>query len=562
MPVTLVEAALAGLPAVTTDVGSAGEVVFDGVTGSVVPTDVESLTAAVAGLLADDELRRRQGTAARARAGELFSVQRMVQAHRDLYADLTKQSCRRHGRGPARVSTPQAPSNSLIQDAPKFCVDVLEVSTQGRRLIRMVTAWEPAFGRRLLDVAAARMQDEPVLALVGPRSVGKSTLLNELSRRRPGQAVVDLDDPATRAAVEADPRLYVSAPGPVFIDEYQKVPSLLGAIKAELNQRTEPGRFVLTGSTRHDALPAAAESLTGRIHVMTMLPLSQGEVGGAHEDFLETLTAAPGSLVTPTASTTSRENYIDRLCAGGFPLALVRRPESRGRWFDDYVKTSLERDLQEVAPRLRLRAYLPLLLQRLASQTGQVLNVSAAGAAVDLDKSTAVSYVKLLEALFLVHRLPAWGRTLRARSTALPKVHVVDSGVAARLMRLTPQKMAQLDPAALSSFGHLLESFVVGELLKQASWSDEVAGVGHWRTHDGDEVDLVVETDGGQVFAVEVKAAGQVRSHDLRGLLKLRAALGDRLAAGVVLYTGVRSYRADERIYVLPVDRLWTPTQG
>lgn len=413
--------------------------------------------------------------------------------------------------------------------------------------------------RRLLDVALARMQDEPVLALEGPRSVGKSTLLAALTRRCPGRTVIDLDDPATRAAVEADPRLFVSGPGPVFIDEYQKVPALLQAMKAELNQRTEPGRFVLTGSTRHDALPAAAESLTGRIHVLTTLPLSQAELLGTRTDLLPALMASSTSVVTAAPSVTSRADYISRVCAGGFPLALVRRPEARGRWFDDYVRTSLERDLHDIAPRLRLRAQLPRLLERLAGQTGQVLNIRAAGEAVDLDQKTADSYTKLLEALFLLRRLPAWGRSLRARASALPKLHVVDSGVAARLLRITPQRLAGLDPVAMTSFGHLLETFVVGELLKEVSWSDELVAVGHWRTHDGDEVDLIVEDDAGRVVAVEIKAGGQVRGQDLRGLRKLRDALGEQLVAGVVLYTGPRAYTAEDRIHVVPVDRLWTP---
>lgn len=138
--------------------------------------------------------------------------------------------------------------------------------------------------------------------------------------------------------------------------------------------------------TRHDALPAAAESLTGRIHALTTLPLSQGEVLGVQEDFLPVLRHDPASLVTATASTTSRADYASRLCEGGFPLALGRMPQTRGRWFDDYVRTSLERDVHDIAPRLRRRAQLPALLEQLAGQTGQVLNTSRVGDALGLDR--------------------------------------------------------------------------------------------------------------------------------------------------------------------------------
>jgi uncharacterized protein len=245
--------------------------------------------------------------------------------------------------------------------------------------------------------------------------------------------------------------------------------------------------------------------------------------------------------------------------SGGFPMAL-QRPAGvvRNRWFDDWVTQSLERDVLDLA-NVRQRAVLPRLLQRLAAQTGQVLNVSAAATAVGLEQRTADGYTKLLEAVFPVQRLPAWGATLTARAAASPKVHVVDSGVAARLLRLSPNRLASLQPAALTEFGHLLETFVVGELLSQASWSDTVSGYGHWRTHDGDEVDLVLERDDGAVVAFEVKAAGRVPGDGFRGLRKLRHALGHQFIGGVALYTGPRAYTFEDRLHVLPIDRLWTP---
>jgi predicted AAA+ superfamily ATPase len=170
---------------------------------------------------------------------------------------------------------------------------------------------------------------------------------------------------------------------------------------------------------------------------------------------------------------------------------------------------------------------------------------------------TATEYLKLLEAVFLVMRLPAWGTTIRARVANAPKVHIVDSGVATHLLRLTPEKLASRDSASLSQFGHLLETFVVGELIREVSWLDEVVSCGHWRTHDGREVDLVVERGDGGVLAFEVKASGQMASHDARHLRHLRDALGERFLAGVALYTGAHAYRLDDRLYAAPIDRLW-----
>ncbi len=401
------------------------------------------------------------------------------------------------------------------------------------------------------------MRDEPVVLLQGPRSVGKSTLLRELASRFDA-VVVDLDDLATRDAVAADPATFVAGPAPVCVDEYQRVPLILDAIKAELNRDGSPGRFVLTGSARHETLPAAAQALTGRLHRLPILPLSQGEIAGVGEHFLEDLFVDPSTFVPGPMSSTPREAYIDRVIAGGFPAPLARTSAaSRNRWFDDYIRLSLERDVQELGS-IHQAVVLPRLLERLAGQTAQVLNIARAASDVRLNERTTDSYLRLLEAVFLLHRLPAWRSTLTSRSTATPKIHVVDSGVAARLLRLTPDKLARRDPTALTELGHLLETFVVGELLKQASWIDGVAGVGHWRTSDGDEVDLVLERDDGAVIAFEAKAAQRVGSEQLAPLRKLRDRLGTAFLAGVALYLGPSSYSHDDRLHALPVDRLWT----
>ncbi len=409
--------------------------------------------------------------------------------------------------------------------------------------------------RRIATIFLDRLADEPVVALQGPRTVGKSTLLAEIAGRH-GVEVIDLDQPGIRDAVSIDPATFTAGRAPVCIDEFQKAPAVLDAIKAELNRRLTPGRFVITGSTRFDALPTAAQALTGRIHIVDVLPFSQGELAGHHEQFLSVALSDPASLVTADRSTTTRADYIHRICAGGMPLALARSSESRNRWIDDYVRVSLQRDVRDLG-KVRQGALLPVLLRRLAGQTAQVLNMAQAGRAVGLKEATAAAYTKLLEDLFLLRVLDAWGRTLRARASATPKVHVLDSGVAARLLGVTPERLARHDPAALTDFGHLFETFVVGELLKQASWVTDITSIGHWRTHDCQEVDLVIERADGAIVAIEVKAASRIDGRDARGLRVLRETLGDGFIAGFVIHTGEMSYRLEDRIWVIPADRLW-----
>jgi len=410
--------------------------------------------------------------------------------------------------------------------------------------------------RRLGEVVRRRLDDEPVVVLQGPRAVGKSTLLQALAASR-DREIVDLDDLATRDAARADPALFVRGQAPVLIDEFQHVPELLDAIKAELNRDGSPGRFVLTGSTRYATLPAAAQALTGRAHRIDVLPLSQGEVAGIREDFAEALLSDPLSLVDPRLPAIAREEYVSRVVAGGFPPVLRRaRPADRARWFDDYVNLVIERDVMELT-RVRQRRQLPLLLRQLASQTAQVLNIAKAAARIGMEKSTAENYTKLLESVFLVHQLPAWGTTLGSRIGAAPKIHVVDSGLAARLLRLTESKLGTASAAALTEFGHMLETFVVGEVCKQLDWLDAPVQRGHWRTHDGEEVDLILEREDGKVAAVEVKAASRAPASELRGLLKLRRKLGSQFLGGVVLYTGARAYTHDRNLHVVPITRLW-----
>lgn len=410
--------------------------------------------------------------------------------------------------------------------------------------------------RRVFDVVLERSDESPVVLLEGPRAVGKSTLLQQLGGRLGGR-ILDLDDIDTREAVVQDPTTMLDGPGPVLIDEYQHAPIVLDVIKARMNASSRPGQFILTGSARHESLPRAAQALTGRLQRLPIFPLAQSEIDGTRPELLRRLVTAPSDVVPSAPSSTRREEYIDRIVRGGFPIALAAHSDrARWRWIDNYVRLTVERDAQELS-RIRQAHTLPTVLERAAGQTAQVLNAARLAHGVGVDEKTARDYLRLLEAVFLLHLLPAWDRTLTKRTNVRPKVHMLDTGVSSRLLRLTPEKLARRESTALTEFGHLLETFVVEELLKEASWTDGIAGFGHWRTKDDLEADLVLEADDGSVVAFEVKASARVSGDDFRGLRKLRDLLGDAFVAGVALYTGARSYTYEDRLHVMPVDRLW-----
>jgi len=414
-----------------------------------------------------------------------------------------------------------------------------------------------AVNRRVLGVVLERMREEPVILLEGPRAVGKSTILRQIAQRT-GGTILDLDDLPTRAMALSDPPLCIDVPGPVLVDEYKHVPDVLSAIKAKLNQvGSQPGQFVLTGSSRHDTLPRTAEALTGRLHRMQVLPLTQTELDQGPA-LLERLFQDGPQVVDPSPSTTTRAEYARRITAGGFPDA-VARPTAVGRhrWFDDYVQASLAKDVADLK-KLRQAQALPGVLRALAGQTGQMLNMSHVAQSLRLSSDLVAEYTRLLEAVFLIRILPAWSKTLTPRSAANPKTHVLDSGVAARLLRLSEDKLLLPDPTALTEFGHLAESFVVGEILTQASWMDGASYAGHWRTYDGDEVDLIVERDDGAVIAIEIKAGTHADKTAFRSLSKLRDKIGPAFHLGVVFHMGPRAHHYDDRLIALPIDRLWS----
>ena len=410
-------------------------------------------------------------------------------------------------------------------------------------------------GRHLEAIVARHLAIDPVVILNGARTVGKSTLLRA-SAQSHSVKVLDLDELTTREVVARDPSLHVRGREPICIDEFQHVLPLLDAIKAELNHDLRPGRYLLTGSTRYATLPATSQSLTGRAHIINVWPLSQGELRGHRETFLDQLMDDPRAMVTPIVSETSREEYERMVLTGGFPLALARPLEKqRHDWFRGFVQMVVTRDVLEIR-RVRQRQLLPRVLQRLAAQSAQMLNMSAVASAVQEPVRTIEDYVGLLEAVFLVHRLEAYGRTLGSRVRGAPKIHLIDSGLAAHVMGITEGKLAARDPSTQTEFGHLVESFAVNEIIKQSGWSATYAAFSHFRTPDV-EVDLVCEADDGRIAGVEVKATSRIDDRELNGLRSLRDKLGRDFVGGVVLYLGDRAYTREDRIHVLPMDRVW-----
>jgi predicted AAA+ superfamily ATPase len=405
---------------------------------------------------------------------------------------------------------------------------------------------------RLLEA----LSDTPVVLIHGPRQCGKTTLAQALGRAR-GYSYFSFDDGVTRSAAMADPMGFVAdLSGPAIFDEVQRVPEIFSALKAAVDRRRTPGRFLLTGSTNVLLVPALADSLAGRMGILRLHPLAQSELAARQPRFLDALFAG---TFKPRKAERLGQALAERVVAGGYPAALARStPRRRAAWYRDYVETIVQRDVRDLA-RIGSLDVLPRLLALAAGQTARLINISDLASPFQLSRPTIRDYVTLLARVFVLEELPPWHNNRLSRLIKTPKLHVGDTGIACALLGLDAAALWQ-DRATL---GQAVETFVFQELRRHASWQEEEVRFHHYRDKDGAEVDIVLERSD-RIAGVEVKASATVIPADFRGLRKLKEAAGKRFAAGAVLYDGETGASFGDGMYAVPIRSLWetTPLSG
>ena len=390
------------------------------------------------------------------------------------------------------------------------------------------------------------LSDSPAVLLHGPRQCGKTTLARLVGDSM-GYGYISFDDDVARNAANADPAGFVAGlPEHAILDEVQRVPSLFTALKQEIDRRRAPGRFLLTGSSQVLLVPALADSLAGRMEILRLHPLSQGELFGGIPNFLDDLFR--GEFKTSTSQRLADE-MAERIACGGYPEALAR-PTSRRRanWYRNFIDTQLQRDVRDMA-RISTLDALPRLLTAAALQTAQLYNLSNMASLFQLSRPTIGDYVTLLERLFLVDRLPPWHANQLRRLVKTPKLHIGDTGLACALIGVGPRDLAQ----NRELLGQYLESFVFQELRRQSICQETPLEFFHYRDRDQVEVDIVIERGAREVAGVEVKAAATVTQSDFRGLRKLKKAAGDRFVAGVVVYDGEVGAGFGDGMFAVPI---------
>jgi len=405
------------------------------------------------------------------------------------------------------------------------------------------------FERWLTERVVSLMSVFPVVMLQGARQVGKTTLAQQLITRGYLKHYYSFDDPATLEAATSDPAGFIETlpPGSV-LDEVQRVPEVLLPLKARIDRERGVGQFVLTGSANPIARFRMGEPLVGRMGAVTLYPLSQGEQVGKCERWLEQ--ALQGQILHVEAE---QDNLWERVVKGGYPNAvLAPAPQARTEWLNGYLDTLLTREVRELAE-VQQVSELVLLTRLLAANSAQLLNQASLSRECGIPQTTLRRYVSLLEAMFLLTRVPAWYTNISQRLLKTPKILLNDTGIACALLDVDENRLLQ-DPLLR---GRMLESFVGMELLKQIEFTAQRVRLSHFRTASGHEVDFVLEKASGEVVGVEVKASSRLDADDFRGLRFLQSVVRERWQVGVVFYTGTKTLPFGERLWAQPVNALW-----
>lgn len=394
--------------------------------------------------------------------------------------------------------------------------------------------------------------DSRVVCLLGARQAGKSTLIKSIASEEHPARYLTLDDPTTLALAREDPVGFLANAERLAIDEIQRAPDLLLAIKRIVDEEPAPGRFLLTGSANIITHPRVADALPGRVDYLTLWPLSQEELARRRSTFLEDAFAGrtPGGGTPPVG----RVGYADRIVKGGFPASVRAGASRRTRFFDGYVGSILGREVDELAS-VRDSEAAARVLRLAAARTAALTNLSAIARELGIDHKTVGSRLRSLEQLFIVLRLPAWHVNLGHRVARTPKLHIADTGLLCSLIGADAQRLVEDGELA----GAVFETFAVTEIVRQTSIGDQWPRprAHHYRDQAGNEVDLVVERAGGEVVGIEVKASANPRPRDASGLRLLRDKLGDRFKGGLLLHLGSDSIPIGERISAVPLATVW-----
>jgi hypothetical protein len=406
------------------------------------------------------------------------------------------------------------------------------------------------YTRNISQTLEKALQRSPVVLLTGARQTGKSTLVKKIGNEKQYQYIT-FDDLRYLSAAQKDPISFINnLEKPVILDEVQRVPQLFLPIKHFIDDNRKAGTFILTGSANPLLIPHLGDSLAGRMEILKLYPLSQGELQNKQETFAQNVFTP--NITQMKCEKLSKQLLLDKLIIGGYPAVQHFNKEDREAWFDAYITTVLQRDVKDLS-RIEGIAELPNLLQLLATRTSSLANISELSRTIEISNSTLNIYPTLLETLFLIFFQQPWSTNLGKRLVKSPKVYLGDVGLLLHLLRI--ESSAYLSDSQMT--GKIVETFVVEEILKQLSFKPSKTQMFHYRTQTGNEVDILLEDASGNIVGIEVKSSETVTHGDFKGLYHLKESLGSKFVMGLLLYAGSEKIPFGEKLWAMPISMLW-----
>ena len=401
----------------------------------------------------------------------------------------------------------------------------------------------------------AAMEIFDVTIVMGPRQAGKSILCQQIAIEK-SMPYLSLDNLSILNYLTADPNQFFTFYPKAVIDEIQRAPHAILALKYAVDQARQPGRYIITGSVDMWNSGIAPDSLAGRAQIVKLYPLSRAEITNQTPSRLieEAFNRSIPLHEPDTASLASKDQLAAWIMKGGYPAPLNYDQQLSHKWIFHHLNLVAYHDMQFLQKQRRPELFMRFLTY-IALHSGKSMNMSACGSVLGLAVGTIQRWLELAEHLFLIKRLPPWHSHLKKQLAKAPKYYFIDTAILTALHNYNPGVLLKEQ----NSYGAFLETYVFSEIVKIIAAMDQSISMYHYREHNKHEVDFVLSYQH-QVVGIEVKSAHNIYPKDLNGLTRLAQACGENFMCGIILYNGSRVQKIKEHFYVLPLQRLLYPS--
>ncbi len=388
--------------------------------------------------------------------------------------------------------------------------------------------------RKIEKKIEAALQNFRIVMISGPRQSGKTTLVKKIATLKK-MDYITLDEPSKQLLAADDPQNFIKfyAKKPLCIDEVQLSNELIPYIKMKVDSSNKKGQFLLTGSADISRMANITESLAGRVVEYNLYPLSNSEIKDKNYNIIDKLFSDDFFDIDWQ---TDFSDVLNSIIRGGYPEVIDMDQSFQDEWFASYIRARVQKDIFEFKNiSLSKQKGVEKLLKLLATYASSILNFNSIAKKVQMDNKTVSSYIDVLEAMYIVKKLPPYFSNKSLSIIKSPKIHFIDTGLLSHLLKLNEKLLFEKKD---SMYGNVIENFVYSELLKESTYSKEKVDIYHYRDIRKKEVDFVIENRQKQIITIEVKAKTSIKKDDLRTTLELSKKFEDKYLRGYIFYGG------------------------